>query len=64
MNLIEDDQALLIGPEKQGRVGKLAAICARFQVEIERVRACGYFVSQRCLADLPRADQGYRGLTA
>ena len=58
MNLVQNDEAILICLEKQCGIGQFAAVRARFQVEIERVRAFGDLKGQGRLAGLARAGHG------
>jgi hypothetical protein len=61
--LIENHQTILIGLEKQNRIGKLAAVGARFQIEIQSIAILADLKGKRGLSHLPWSDQGYRSLT-
>lgn len=63
MDFIEDDEAVFIATQEQRRVAELLAVLARLQVEVERFGALGDRGRDRRLADLPRAEEAYGGLS-
>ena len=62
VDLVEDDEAILVLGEEQGRIGEPGLVGAGFQIEVEGLRLLCHRMGEGGLADLPRPDQGNRGL--
>src|ERR1035438_4650397 len=63
VNLVEDDEAVLIGPQEKRRIAELLAVLAGFKIEVKCARLLGDGMRERRLANLPGPQEGYGGLT-
>lgn len=63
MNLVEDDQAIFVLPEKESWLCKPVPILTGLQIKVDRARTLiGNCSCQGRFSNLPGADDGYSGL--
>jgi hypothetical protein len=63
VDFVEDDQPVLVLPQKQGGIGKLPAVFWGFEIQIDGRHFLGNAPSQGCLSNLSRTDERHGGLS-